>query len=403
MFPLSGPASPQCGGILGDAKLTESIHHDNVVISADNANFFTQSAKSIGHTNLGLDIDDVLRLAPSTILETDQTVLPWGHVVSQTYKNLTLDRKHANKNHFKTSGWLRWSDQTYTKFSDTKILALKKSNISTLQRIVQDKIVILVPKEHTRFTINTPFGEKLAAPYAHIEVLQDSLSGNTLKPVSTVFLILVVSIFAGGSSVIMLSNPLRMGLMAIMAMSLLYGTLAWTMLTTMGILLPIFAPLIAVFCTTGLTGTLKILLQQSHAKSLTTKLEQKIAELNHELGAKEQHSANLAHLLQTPGQTTGLSSKQQHHLQASFEWAQKQWREAQTEIENSRGKLHELEAQLSLLRRNQSPHSPKIADNLGPEKNDLQHQCHALGIVTRDPQILKMFADLKKAANTLSI
>ncbi|MEC4673354.1 MAG: CHASE2 domain-containing protein, partial [Nitrospirota bacterium] len=182
LFPLSGPASPQCGGILGDAKLTESIQHDNVVISANNANFFIQSAKSIGHTNLGLDIDDVLRLAPSTILETDQTVLPWGHVVSQTYKHLTLDRNQANKNHFKTSGWLRWSDQTYTKFSDTKILALKKSNISTLQRIVQDKIVVLVPKEHSRFTINTPFGEKLAAPYAHIEVLQDSLSGNTLKP-----------------------------------------------------------------------------------------------------------------------------------------------------------------------------------------------------------------------------
>ena len=402
LLSLSRPASPQCGGILGDAKLTESIHHDNIVISADSATFFTQYTKAMGHTDLGLDIDDVLRLMPSTTHENGKTVLPWGHVVSQTYKDQTSNGTGAYTNTLNTSGWLRWSNQTYTKFSDSQILALKESSISTLPSIVQDKIVVLIPKDHTRFLINTPFGEKIPAPYAHIEVLQNALSESTLRPVSTTFLIIVICILAWGCNLIIMANPLRMGLRAIVTLSLLYGTLMWGMLRTVGILLPILAPMMTICCTTALMGAWKIWSQQNQTRSRITNLEKKIAELKRALIAKEQRLASLALPLQTSAQTNGLPAPQLHPLQTSLVQAQRLWHEAQKEIVHSRRKLQELETQLTLLRRNQSPHIPEMTDTLEAGNQNLQQQCHAMGIVTRDPHILNIFADLKKAAHTSS-
>ena len=69
----------------------------------------------------------------------------------------------------------------------------------------------LLSKGHSRFMIQTPFGDAIPEPYAHIEILQNTLSGNAIRPVSTAFLILVVGMFTWGSTLFPDGQPTANG------------------------------------------------------------------------------------------------------------------------------------------------------------------------------------------------
>ena len=68
----------------------------------------------------------------------------------------------------------------------------------------------------------------------------------------------------------------------------------------------------------------------------------------------------------------------------------------QTQEETSRLLLQKLEDELSGLR--VASKLPTGLDN--PEQDDLRQECEQLGIVTRDPFVLNVFRDLKKAARS---
>ena len=94
------------------------------------------------------------------------------------------------------------------------------------------------------------------------------------------------------------------------------------------------------------------------------------------------------------------STQKYQEVAASAEQHQNRLHHAQGEVETTRQRLHALQSQLDHLQKSMAPGSitptPLPDDNL----EQLRQECESLGIFTRSPNVLKVFQDLKKAANT---
>ena len=85
---------------------------------------------------------------------------------------------------------------------------------------------------------------------------------------------------------------------------------------------------------------------------------------------------------------------------ASAESHQNRLHLAQQEVETTRQDLQTLQTQLDHLQKNAPPRATPSQPLLNDELEPLREECESLGIFTCSPAVLKVFQDLKKAANT---
>jgi len=403
LFPLPGSASPQCGGILGDAKLIESMREATLILPANSASLYTESATAVGHTDLPLGLDGVLRQLPGATYKDRTRRETWGQIVAETFLMQNPGVSESLTQDAQPTAWIHWSDQSSPKFSYTQIQPLlQRPDDPALRDLVRSKIVVLAPPTDGQPMMGTPWGNPLPESFAHIEILQQSLLGHSLTSVSTMFLVLTIALIAWRTSSTVATYPCKTSIIILAVMIFLYGALGWIALTTMDWIIPIFSPLVTLVLTAILTELWKVTTQQNLARSLITRREQELAALKQELFVKEERMADLAQQLQIAERATAFPIGPAAADMESFERLQEQLRETTEEVQQYRRQLDHLETQLSTLRQKGTPYSEDLAEDTKETNAPLHQHCQALGIVTRDPHILRLLADLKKAAQTNS-
>ena len=399
LLPLRGAASPPCGGMRGDAVLTTSFREGNIILPSNTATMFTTFAKAVGHTELDFDDTRVLSQFPSSIVDKNGSRLPWAQVVAATYVGAKPEFLTTIFSTSTRKAWLQWTNRAYSRYSFLQVQPLLQgTHFSGLRHLVQGKIVALAGTTDSPPTIPTSKGNKITETDAQLELLQQALVGHGPSRTSPTFLMLLLGVLSIGGSFFVIRYPFRLGMYAVIGMALGYGITLWVSLSSLGLILPLAAPLMTILTSTMLTCGFKLWSQQGKNLDLITTLEQQVADLLQKLSLKERHMNQLAEQLNT----AATLATQPTGMQDALTPVRREWEKTTIEVEQSRQQLHKLEARLSHLRQTHSPQILEGRDTQKSSESPLQQECRQLGILTHDPTILRLFSDLKKAAKTSS-
>ena len=126
--------------------------------------------------------------------------------------------------------------------------------------------------------------------------------------------------------------------------------------------------------------------------------ERELSRLRQELTGKKDQVHQLAEQLHIASQEAHESDSVIKHLHESQHSVTHQLIQSQTAIKTTQEEIHQLEQELEMLR-TQVPASPPIRT---PSEDGPTHfrECESFHILTRDPGMLRVFQDLKKAAIT---
>jgi len=277
--------------------------------------------------------------------------------------------------------------------------AIDRGERAQLQDWFGGKIVLILSDGATiPTTVDTPEAKRLPA-IIQAQALNTILTERWIKPEPAVVTGVMALTLAGLAAWVLLSLG---GWMAIPVVSLLfvgYAGLSYVLLASGNVLLPLFVPLTSLVVASGGTS-LWTHWTASHRigllESKMQRIQQELAVVREELIRRESAVESLEEDLEAARAAVARSTGKEQELGRMAEGLRTQLSHAQTQEETSRLLLQKLEDELSGLR--VASKLPTGLDN--PEQDGLRQECEQLGIVTRDPFVLNVFRDLKKAARS---
>lgn len=231
------------------------------------------------------------------------------------------------------------------------------------------------------------------------QALNTMMTQRWIKPASALLINILTMTLAGVVSWMLLS--LR-GWLSITLMGLFfvaYLALASFLWWSGHILMPIFIPLTALLVSAGATSLWSHLTASHRIGLLERKMQdiqRELALVREDLTRRESTVESLEEDLEAARGTIARSTGKEQEMVRSAEALRAQLTHAEKQEETSRLLLQKLEDELSGLR----IASTQPAALHDPEYERLRHECDQLGILTRDPAVLNVFRDLKKAARS---
>jgi DNA-binding NtrC family response regulator len=387
---LLGQAGVSSRGAAGDALLAEATATAGTVVypiapDASTLPALAESAKAIGHTRAPSDPDGVVRRVPLFVQVGDRTVPAFGLALAAAFTGVTAERMVTER---------RLSDPARVPFAGGGLpagvtvapfssvwTAIEGRQIETLEGLVGDRLVLVLAE---------PAGAPRAIPtgaasdlgiQAHL--LHALLTGVTLRDTPRAWPLVATLLTA----TVLAWLWLRMRWWQALAGALvLVGAQAATVLLALGTahrVLPIGPPLVAL----ALASVAALTWNSLGSARRFRQLESENTRVRDALVRHESVVEALEEDLEAARMAVARSTGAERDLVRATDALRAQLGEARAQEEATRRHLAELERQLRDLRPAERPASGDIA----PE-------CEALGIVTRDPAVVALFGDLKKAA-----
>ena len=274
--------------------------------------------------------------------------------------------------------------------------AVDRGEMGQLQEWVGGKIVLILSEEAQSGT-----GQDRTStwPLIHANVLNTIVTEHwitTLPPLLGSFAAIIIG---GLASWLLLAGGGWLAVAGVIILGLGYVALAAVALWTGILVLPLLTPLATLAAAAGGTSLWTHLTASHRIGVLETKMhkiQQELAIVREDLVRRESVVESLEEDVEAARAAVARSTGKEQELARLADSLKLQLADATTQEASSRMLLQTLEHELSGLR----VASAQPAGMQEPEQEDLRQECERVGIVTRDPHVLNVFRDLKKAARS---
>jgi transcriptional regulator with PAS, ATPase and Fis domain/CHASE2 domain-containing sensor protein len=396
----ASPAS--LGGAASDALLLDAMDAAApLVFIHDPERALSSEGVITAHAQLTTQPDHVTRLIPLLTVVQGKAVPAFGSVLYDLYRQqhrpagepLTTERASALINPVGTGVLSALPTIPLSSVWD----AIQHQDKEQLERWFKDKAVVILPTQSFQDSWLLPTGQSVSGIVAHLHLLNSLLTDQEVT---------VTGRWAGIGLTLLLAACIAFGLLRFDgtvslflagSVLLLYAILATALLWSIHLVLPLPLPLTAACCV--IVGTIawghlsadqrRIMLEQDMLR-----LQQDVSAVREALILRQNSAEALEEDLETAKAAVMQSTTQQEEMARSTASMRAQLVDAQMQEQAARRRLDELERRLSDLR---------IADRAPPTMGDaeldrLKQECREVGIVTQQPELLRMFHDLKRGA-----
>lgn len=399
----STPIPSDCGGLPGLVRLAEVTKRVGSVIYPESVPpTLADAATALGTLALVPDEDGVFRGTKSLILSgASSPHLPIGLVMA-SYVSKTPIEPGIMGNQLRFVGY--WNDAPFPThvFADIWSVIQRKDR-EQLANWFRGKAVIVFSPGSKEPTFATPWEYAVPVEFLHAVLANAVLTNGWVSTPS------FMGAFLGTAGVGMLltffllreSSLTRLGLMGLAGALLAGLALIWGL--RQGWVWPIMSTGLAWGLTIGGALSWRTIISQSIIQRRIIKGRHQLMQLEKELAEKHHDVRELEAQLQVARDHASRSATVIEGLQHLQGGTVRQLEMSQADMEETRRKIASLQEELENLRQ-QVPASP-AAFPLSPVSGDTQalvQECAAHQILTRDPAVLRVFQDLKKAAVTQS-
>ncbi|MBI1735014.1 MAG: sigma 54-interacting transcriptional regulator [Candidatus Rokubacteria bacterium] len=439
-LPLEQRSSPERGGAASDVMLSQaSTIAGNVVFpialqpaggggpaalietvaTAEPLPALLDAAGAVGHVLAVADADGVVRRVPLLVRRGDRTVpafalalaavaldagpggitLGPGRIVLRARSAparsiaIPVDRSARMLVHYTAAR----PGPTTVAFSEL-LTAVQDAQTERLQELVDNRIVVLLAEPRVA-AHRTPDDRLLTELVLQAQVLDAVLGERWLSEPSRAGTVLGTLAAGGVAAWLVLALRRWKGAAAVALMALAYGGAVVAAPSAAGLVLPVWLPLSALVVAGG-AGLLWVhLVSAYHIRQLEdeiTRVQDELATTRDALVREESEVESLEDDLQAARAAAARSADSERERLRTADALHAELAAARAHEEETRRRLGELETALRGLRAADSrPRGMTDGD-----QDRLRRECEQVGIVTRDPGMLEVFRDLKKAARS---
>jgi transcriptional regulator with PAS, ATPase and Fis domain len=406
IFPLidaSTPIASECGGLPGLVRLAEVTKRVGSVVYPDSVPpTLADAATALGTLAFVPDEDGVFRRLNSPASSAGSSPHPPIGLALASYVSKTAIKQGVIGNQLRFVG--HWNNSPFPNhvFDDVWNI-IQGRDRDQLANWFRGKAVILFSPGSSEQTLSTPWESAVPVEFLHAVLANAVLTNGWVCTPS-----LLVAFIVTGSVGMLLVFPLlretsltRLGLLGLSGVLLAGLALFWGL--RQGWVWPIMSTGLAWGMTIGGAISWRTFISQSIIQRRIIQGRQQLMQLENELAEKQHHVRELETQLHAAQDHANQSATVIEGLQAKQGDVFHQLEFSQAEMEETRRQIDRLQEELENLRQ-QVPAS-QAAFHLSPVSEDseaLVQECASLQILTRDPSILQVFQDLKKAAVTQS-
>lgn len=402
---VSSPIASECGGLPGLVRLAEVTKRVGSVVYPDSIPpALADAAAALGTLALIPDEDGVFRRVKSPSPSVGSSPLPpiGLSIASLVSKTATATKPGIIGSQLRFVG--RWNNSPFPThvFADVWD-AIQNRDRDQLANKFRGKVVILFSLGSKKPTLSTPWELAVPGEFLHV-VLSNAVLTNGWVSTPPVWIAFLVTGGVGmllGFFLLCEIQLARLGMVGLAGILLAGLALLWGLHS--GWVWPILSTGLALGMTIGGTLAWRMSSSQSSIQRRITLGRQQLQQLETELAERQQHVRELETHLHAAQDHAHQSATVIEGLETLQGGVSRQLEISQSEIEETRRQIDRLQEELEDLRR-QVP-AMQHAGHQTPVSRDSQallQECESLHILTRDPSVLRVFQDLKKAAVTQS-
>jgi len=394
----SVPVASECGGLSGFVQLAEVTKHVGSVVYPDSVPpALAQAAVRTG--SLRLPSHEKERVGGFTFNSSflHASSLPFGVAVASFIKPRITPATTASflhvPNMVSNNGKAFFPTQS---FADvwTFVQAGKREELA---RLFQGKVVFL--SSDSSVSLGSFAAKEASLPVAllHAKLANAYVTGSWVAPAPLLIPFFMVVIL-GCLMMVPMFGKLSLsrfgcisGLVVLLVSILFLHGFGWVW--------PLFSMGLGVGLTIVGMGAWKLLQSRSTVQQRIVQGEQQLTQLEHELSGKQHHVRQLEEQLSEAKHQSNQSGTVIEKLQRAQNASQSQLDTYHDEVQKTCQKIERLQEELKDLRQHVPVTSAADSlDTLIVDDQDLIQECETFQIVTRDPGVLQLFQNLKKAA-----
>jgi len=392
---LGTPSAPGRGGAASDALLAQAAQAVDVISIVSPATPRSAvPAERVGHSVVEPDVDGVVRAVPLWLPLGERPVPALGLALVSALSGkpasdfrIPTDARGRVLIDFAGGAWPRGVQ--IVSFFDTWT-AIEQGDTERIQALAGENAV-LVLAEPAGPMLRTPVGDAPAiAIQAHFA--RGLLAGSRLREAPAAATAGVALVMAALAAWLLFTVRWWIGLVGVVLLAGAYVAALPLALATIGLALPLVTPLGSL----ALAALGGLIAGHRASGARIRRLEVENARVRDTLVRQESAVESLEEDLDAARAAVERSSGAERDLGRAADRLREQLAEAQQQETSTRRRLETLERELSGLR---------AADTRTPALDDaaqeaLRRACEEAGIMTRDPVVLAVFDDLRRAARS---
>ncbi len=402
MVEVSLPVTSECGGLSGLVQLAETTKQAGAVVYPDSVpSALKQAAMQIGHLELPLDVQERIGGFTFNASSLSFPKVPFGiavvssietHVIQSPTNSFLHIPSTVSPQEKVVSSWHQFTD-VFRLIQDGKR--------NELARLFKDKIVFLYSA--SSMSLTSPAAKISDPPIAslHARLAQAYWNNSWVVPAPFLLSFLVAVSFGCVMVVLMMSefSVFRVGGLCVSA--LLLVSVFFLLGFQREWLWPLFSMGVAVGMTIIGMGAWNVWVSRSTVHQRIVIREQQLTKLGDELSEKEQHARQLEEQLSQAQYQFSQSGSVIQKLEIAQHTSLSKLEKSQGEMQETRRKIECLQDELKDLRQYAPVNLEEASwEVLSIDDQALLRESNAFNIVTRDPTVLRLFSNLKKAAVT---
>lgn len=430
------PSPPSQGGALADAMLFEATKEAGPVVFTTPLHPAIDGTLTrpelpaehqtilVGHLVPALDADRVVRRAPFRLMTPEESVPSLAFALATLLWQTGLDSTSSPPESLAVpeavsvtgaSGampiptdsreqlTINYANDKASENQDISFAELwgviDRGDIEPLESFAKGKVVLLLPQPTNGVLRTTPIGTEMSDVELQVQVLHTLLSRSWIRQVSSGWQIILSCLLAISVAWLLLSFKGWPGLAGGFGIVLGYGVLASFALVAGGWVLPLVIPISAMAAVFGSTTLWEHLLASRKVLVLEEdmfQVQQELLAVREALICRENALDALEEDLEAARETVVQSTGREAELAKTAEELRARIADAQGQELAARQRIQALDRELGALRAAASGAAP-LKD---AEQDALRRECAQFGLITRDPQMLSLFRDLKKGARS---
>jgi len=406
LIDVSLPIASECGGLPGLVRLAEVTKRVGSVVYPDSIPpALTAAAAALGTLALIPDEDGVFRRVNSPSPSAGSSPHPpiGLAIASLVSKTATTIKPGAIGPQLRFVG--RWNTPAFPSHVFANVWdSIQHRDRDQLANMFRGKVVIIFSLGSKNSTLSTPWEFAVPVEFLHAMVVNAVLTNGWVStpPVWVAFLVTGgVGMFLAFFLLCEISLA-PIGLLGIAGILLAGFALLWGFPSSW--VWPILSTGLALGMTLGGTLAWRMSRSRSIIQRRITQGRQQLQQLETELAERQHHVQELETHLHVAHDHVHQSATVIEGLEALQGGVSRQLAISQSEMEETRQQIDRLQRELEDLRQ-EVPASLRIVLHQTPiscDRQALQQECESFHILTRDPSVLRIFQDLKKAAVTQS-
>ena len=398
----SGPISSECGGLSGLVNLAEVTKHvGSVVYPSSVPPILAQAAFRTGTLEMDSNDEEMgidFQFHSSSLHAPE---LPFGAAVAELIPTIelapTLEAFLVLPRLFPKS-----EESLFQTYSFSEVWSLMQTGEEKkLTDLFKGKVVFIVSGSSESQVLSPQLESHVSIALLHAR-LANALLNPSWKSLPPFGVGLLMAVVLNGLPIALLFRERSLKSFMLMGLAVVCGVGSLLVLGFyLGWILPLFSMGLAVGMTIIVAGAWGLWQSRETIQQQIVHGEHQLTHLEQELFCREHHARQLEEQLSEAQSQSHQSGSMIEKLQNAQHTSLVQLNRYQNEVQETRQKIESLQEELQNLRQCVPVPPEATSVKLQPDDDqELIQECKALNIVTRDPSVLELFQNLKKAAAT---